>query len=356
MRVLLIASYTINMMPYSKVYLDILDELEIEYDIIEWDRFNNHELVKNGNVYTLGERCSLGGGKLKKLLPYMKLRNIIIKLMQTIKYDRIIVFNTLPAIFIMDYLIRYFDKRFIYDYRDYSYEKYSFYKIIVNHIVKRSYATIISSQGFFRFIEKADNIFVSHNISNTDKGKEDSVNLKKDSVCIGFAGLIRYGKENTVLINNLRENPRYKLLYVGRKYVDSKLEEYCLENNITNVEFRGEFKNEDKPEIYAEIDIINAMYGNETYEVTTALPNKLYDCLIFKKPMLVSNNTYLAEIVEEYNLGIAVDCDDDILRRIDDYVNGFDKALFLEGAEKLLRQVEVDMKNNRNIIVNFLSI
>ena len=48
--------------------------------------------------------------------------------------------------------------------------------------------------------------------------------------------------------------------------------------------FKGEFKNEDKPEIYREIDFINAIYGNKSLEVTTALPNRLYDGILFKKP------------------------------------------------------------------------
>ena len=38
-----------------------------------------------------------------------------------------------------------------------------------------------------------------------------------------------------------------------------------------------------------------------------ALPNKLYEALYFKKPLIVSKDTYLAERVENYGIGIAVE-------------------------------------------------
>ena len=82
--------------------------------------------------------------------------------------------------------------------------------------------------------------------------------------------------------------------------MDCDLEGYCKRNNIKNVVFKGEFKNEDKPEIYREIDFINAIYGNKSLEVTTALPNRLYDGILFKKPIIASKGTYLGEVIKKY--------------------------------------------------------
>lgn len=354
MRILLVASYTINMMPYVRTYTDILNKLGIDYDVIQWDRFKNHELVQDENIYTFGEKCSLGGDRIKKIVPYIHFRKSVVYLIKKNNYSNVIVFNTLPAIFIIDYLVRGFYKKFIFDYRDYSYEKYSFYKMLVNYIVDKSYATVISSKGFLKFIDYKKNVYVSHNISNCGESYNTAVDLAKANITIGFVGLVRYDNEDKNLIDQLKNHHTYKLLYVGKKYIESTIEEYCKNEGITNVKFSGEFKNEDKPKIYEEIDIINAIYGNETYEVTTALPNKLYDCLIFKRPMIVSSGTYLAEIVKKYNLGIAVDKDDDILNKLEYYIQTFDKDIFISGIEELFSQINKDIDNNRDMIERFL--
>lgn len=180
------------------------------------------------------------------------------------------------------------------------------------------------------------------------------MDLKKENLTIGFVGLVRYDNENKKLIDQFKNHDGYRLLYVGKKYIESTIEEYCKNEGIANVKFSEEFKNEDKPKIYEEIDIINAIYGNETYEVTTALPNKLYDCLIFKRPMIVSSGTYLAEVVEKYNLGIAVNKDDDILNKLDYYIQTFDKDLFILGIEELFSQINKDIENNQDMIKKFL--
>lgn len=354
MRILLVASYTINMMPYVSTYTYILNKLGINYDVIQWDRFKNHKLIQDGNIYTFGEICYLGGSKINKIIPYINFRENIVHLIKKNNYNKIIVFNTLPAIFIVDYLIFKFKNRFVFDYRDYSYEKYGLYKKIVNYIVSSSYATVVSSKGFYRFIHEDNNVFTTHNISNIDCESDIHINLNKNNICIGFVGLIRYDEENKMLISKLMNSSRYKLLYIGKKYVESSIEEYCLNLSISNVEFMGEFKNEDKPKIYEKIDIINALYGNESFEVTTALPNKLYDCLLFKKPILVSSNTYLAEVVEKYNLGISVDKDDDILKKLNEYIENFNREVFMSGISSFLEVVKDDMNKNNKMIEDFI--
>ena len=42
-------------------------------------------------------------------------------------------------------------------------------------------------------------------------------------------------------------------------------------------------------------------------EVSTALSNKLYYAAYLDKPILVSNNTYMSDVVKKYNLGYVVD-------------------------------------------------
>ena len=81
--------------------------------------------------------------------------------------------------------------------------------------------------------------------------------------------------------------------------ITDRLEENIGKSHVLH--FEGVYQNKEKPDIYKKIDLINAVYGNESLIVTTSLPNKLYDCIVFKRPIIVHSGTYLSEIVNEYN-------------------------------------------------------
>lgn len=360
MRILLITSYKRNMLPYLTKYEKLLKNANINYDILFWDRDKNYKLINADNEYIFGEKCSLGGdkiSKLSKIFSYFTFRKNVKKLLEINSYDKVIVFNTLPALFMIDVLLIKYKNNYIFDYKDYTYENLYMYKKAVNAIVNNSYFTAISSKGFIKFLKNERKLISNHNISNLElKESVVKLNCNLSKITIGFLGLIRYENENRIIIESLKNSDKYLLKYVGRIYDGCKLQQYCEQENIANVSFDGEFKNEDKGRLYNNIDIINAVYGNKTYEVKTALPNKLYDCLLFKKPMIVSNNTYLADVIEKYNLGIAIDLEQDsILEKLEHYIDEFDQKLFIKNTEFLLKSVLEDERRFTDNVLKFLS-
>lgn len=346
MKILIIAFHPRYMTPYCKLYEDFLQSNNIDYDILFWDRFSNATLEKKKNEFTIHRICSLGGSKLKKIIPMWNFRITLNKIIQANNYDKIIVLNTLPAVLLNDTLLKKYKEKFILDIRDYTYEKYCIYKNKVNELIGNSYITTISSRGFMRFLKNSEKIYINHNISND----EDILNHKtediryKEILKIGFAGVIRYEDENKFLIDSLKDSRRYKLQYIGREYPGINLKKYIEDNVIRNVTFKGKFENKDKPQIYQDIDIINAYYGTGTLEVDTALPNKLYDCLIFKKPMIATKGTYLSTIVEKYNLGIAISKDDDLKTKLDNFIKNFNAVEFEKTTNMLLKIVANDQE------------
>ncbi|MEG1028063.1 MAG: hypothetical protein RSE07_05175, partial [Oscillospiraceae bacterium] len=109
--------------------------------------------------------------------------------------------------------------------------------------------------------------------------------------------------------------------------------------------------NDQKPELYKNIDVINSIYGDTSLEVTTALPNRLYEACLFKKPIISSKKTYLGEVIALYNLGIVVDVEkDDVLPMINDYVKNFDVSNFKKGCQDFIN----DVKNDEKIIYSKL--
>lgn len=355
MKVLIVAFHSRSMTPYSELYENVIKDNNDSYNIIFWDRFSNNKLEQKGNEFIIHKVCSLGGSKLKKIIPMFYFRKTVNKIIKNGNYDKIIILNTLPAVLLSNVLISNYRGKYILDIRDYTYEKYKFYKKRVDNLVKNSFITTVSSFGFFRFLENNKKIYLNHNISNWDVfGFSDNELSKKPKIKIGFVGVVRYMKENMNLIRQMKNNGKYEFVYIGKTYPECNLEKTCKNENIENVTFKGEFNNKDKPEIYKDIDIINALYGNESLEVQTALPNKLYDAIVFKKPMIVSKGTYLSELVEKYKIGIAVDFKENFYEVIEKYINEFNSHEFDKNANILLYKVLCDQKNIKEKVKYFI--
>lgn len=328
--------------PYIKKYEKLIKRYGIEYDIFLWDRRCTGQKGSD-NMYIFSYKTEKS--KFSKLLPFIKWRTFILRKLKVENYDKLIVLTTLPAILLIDELLFKYKDNYIFDFRDYTYEKYRLYRYLVDKIIKYSYLTSISSNAFMQFLKPSDKLLITHNITNQDVNVilDNKKEFNNRPIVIGFVGGIRYCNENEILIDQFSNNSNYILKYIGKVHPGNNLELYCKKNNVSNVQFYPEYENEQKIEIYKSIDIINAVYGSETLEVQTALPNKLYDCLIFRKPMIVSKNTYLSQVVERYNLGICVDLkEDNIVRIIDNYIQNFNEDLFNNGCKTLLDKVLVE--------------
>ena len=93
-------------------------------------------------------------------------------------------------------------------------------------------------------------------------------------------------------------------------------------------------------------------------EVSQAIPNRLYDAALYKKPLLVAKNCYLADVVEEYGLGKAIDTNLDAesyRREICSFIDSFNQNRFIENCKKFLADVAADQVNFRTLVKEFVS-
>ena len=105
----------------------------------------------------------------------------------------------------------------------------------------------------------------------------------------------------------------------------------------------------------AAIDIINSIYSLNSQEVQPAIPNRLYDAALFKKPIITAKGTYLSEIVEEYKLGFCIDIfNDDIKKCLNEYINSFDPQKFTKNCNKFLDEVYRDEENCNERVTKFI--
>lgn len=339
--------------PYLTFYKKILDDRKIDYDYFTWNRYGEN-IEKSKNQICFNYKCS--ENKLKKFFVFLKWKKWIISYLKKNKYDKVIILTTLPGILLINYLKTNYKGNYLFDYRDYTYEKYRIYKKYVNNLISNSYISCLSSKGFLSFLSPNEKIKFIHNLPDlTEDIKFEQPDFSQ--INIGYLGVLSYYENNKKLMDQLSKKDNVILYYIGSFLGEkNQLEEHFNKKQYNNVFFKPPFNNKEKNTLYRKynINFINAIYGNDSLLVTTALPNKLYDCLTLKIPIIVSKCTYLAKIVEEYDLGITIDDQDDIYEKIMLYVKNFDFNKFNSNATAYLSMVSYEQKCTLKDINRFL--
>lgn len=327
--------------PYIQYYERVLRQYGHEYDIVLWNRSGQQVDLPNAFVFSGKDHHS----KVAKVIPFLQWRRFTLEVLRKNHYDRLIVLTTMPGVLLADKLTGEYKGRFWFDIRDFTYENVSFYKKIVAKLVHASGAASISSPAFQSFLPESDHLYLTHNISNQDAAVDRcSLEESHTPVNIGFVGGIQFVKQNQSLLKQFANNPKYLLSYIGKAHLGCDLQPFCQENDIRNVYFRPAFTNDQKPGIYENVQLINCIYGCDTQVVRLLLPNRLYDSVLFKKPILVSKDTYLAQVIEQYHLGLAVDVEnEDVVKAVDNYLASFDRERFEQGCRLFLERVEEEI-------------
>ena len=337
--------------PYIKFYEEFLKKHDHTYDIVLWNRSGHDIDLPNAYVYKGKDRSSRVG----KLMPFFGWRRFVLRVLKKQAYDRLIILTTLPAVLLADKLLGEYKNRFWFDIRDFTYENIGFYKELVAKLVNAAAAVSISSPAFRSFLPDSDKIYLTHNISNQNAAETGcTLSPSQSPITIGFVGGIQFFEQNKLLLQQFANDPRFCLKYVGKQHLGCDLESFCQKNNISNAEFHPAFSNEQKPAIYRQIQLINCIYGNHNQVVRLLLPNRLYDCVLFKKPILVSKGTYLAEIVAQYHLGLAVDVEtEDAVQAVCSYLEAFDRNAFEHGCRQFLEKVEQEITVFNQVLHSF---
>lgn len=189
---------------------------------------------------------------------------------------------------------------------------------------------VFTSEGFCDYYTTIprDRISVIPNKVNTNCPKIDDIvrNLEPNRIRIGFVGIIRF---ETVLnfakvcrsFKNI-EFHLYGMISNGDKYA---LELEQLTKVSDNISLHGPFQNpKDLPSIYESIDMVLSAYP-PTPGVIYAEPNKLYEAIYFRCPIIVNQGTFLGKKVERLNVGYVIDAmDENKIRNFLESLNALD--------------------------------
>lgn len=256
---------------------------------------------------------------------YVKRLSIIVKSLRKIykQYERE---NVLFYYFFIDVALGAFliNKRpYMYEESDIPYASMrnglvrNILKSIDKKIIEKSFATIMTSEGFIDYHfggQKPSNVIIVPNRLNP-KIKTLTYNDKTtemNHLSIGFVGGVRYKSIVNFAEVFVKHFPNYSFHIFGD--IESFLRDKCkeLDDAYDNIHFHGVFKNpQDLPSIYSQIDLVLATYDYSSVNVRYAEPNKLYEAIYFNTPIIVSSGTFLSHKVERLGIGYSINAMDE---------------------------------------------
>ena len=354
MRVGLVLPCNIWFAPFLKIYTRALDELNIEYDTISWNRDGKE------NNYGLQFEFSqeyVTKNRFVKIIPYIKYTSFVKKIVKKNKYDRLIVFTSQNAIFMHRFLRKHYKGKYIVDYRDHSIEQKSILKSTFKSVLDNCYATFVSSPGFIKDLPAGYKYYISHNFNINEVrnalNNDEIVPFKKEPLNILTIGGIRNFSSNTEVVKALANKENVKMSFVGKGPASGPIGQYANENGIKNTEIIGYYDKEDEPAYVKECSFMN-IYFPRIISHNSIMSNRIYLALIYKKPIIVTSNTTQAEYVEKYNVGLSIDNCDDLYGKITNFLNNEDEKQFNERCNKLLQEFMTDYNKFMSILDEFV--
>lgn len=289
-----------------------------EVEVYGFDRgvYNINAVIEGQKIHNLGFAES-GKGYIKK---FKNAKNALNEIFKANKQENVIYY---AFAFDIALLCKLFGKKkYVYEISDIVYEYFNnevlrmVFAMVDRRLIKSSLLTVMTSKGFIKhlfpklnqtnIIEQPNRVDVffrdkKRGISGSDTNK----------LVFSYVGAFRHPNTNLRFAKVIGEYfPNHEFHFYGDSFLTGKVKELCeLYNNVC---YFGPYKNpEDLQGIYEKTDIVVACYDTKSINERISEPNKLYESLFFGKPIVVSEETFLAERVEQLGCGFAIDATSD---------------------------------------------
>ena len=345
MKIAILGFTNIRYMPYLNFYLDCLDLSEHEVHVLCWERVEGVDkpLPKGVTAHAIHFPMLDVDRPIKKAKGIQKYARFARRTLKEIDPDLLIVTYTTTALTVLPLLCGKYKKRYIFDYRDMTYERHGFYKKAAARIVKNAALSFTSSDGFRHVLPKVRTLLTSHNIPNDARDiAERYVGRKpqRDGVIrIAFWGLFRHAAVNEAIIDALGGDKRFELHYYGRAQGTMLDLVTVASARYSNVYFHGEYTAEDRYKFAEEMDLIHNVYAVKG-TMAPAMSNKYYAGLLFHMPQLCAKGSYMGDRCEQLGIGLAVDpFSETFADDVYDWYQTYDETAADDGYRKELDRV-----------------
>lgn len=353
MKILMINTGKIRYTPYLSFYFDNIDFVNNQVDLIYWNRDLSPEALPNKNINFIEFKAFQQDEwpKPKKIKNFLNYRRFVIKHLRQ-KYDRVIILYSLTGVLFWLSLLRWYKNKFIFDFRDITYERYSVYRWFIGSLVKNSLFTTVSSDKFRMVLPRncGNKIHTNHNISFASLSRRNiEHSSNKSAIRIAFWGFNREKELNAEFIRKVAADKRFELHYYGREeQVALSLKALAKDIDAANVFFHGEYKQEERYEFVKKTDVIHNVYG-QSKNMLLAMSNKFYDGPIFYLPQLCMEGSFMGEVAEKEQIGFSCNpYDDGFLDQIYDYYTNLDREIFTLNCDKYLSKCLKEVEIVRN--------
>lgn len=217
-------------------------------------------------------------------------------------------------------------------------------------IIKDSQKTIITSEGFleyFKNLPREKFYLIPNKVSlEIPKYEYKKKSLNSNKIKIGFVGNIRF-ESIYHFVKACADNCSNVEIHLFGIYSDGDnwASLICdLEHNHDNIFYHGRFSNpKDLPVIYDMIDLLLCTYP-PTLGVKYAEPNKLYEAIYFRCPIIVSEKVFLGEKVKKLNIGYVIDAMDE--NKIKTFLSSLNSSDYQSKIEACKAIPQEDCLNN----------
>lgn len=310
-RICVISFCNIYLLPYAKVYINAIVNSGSECTLLFWDRDAVDGVNDNypGCIKLCYQRKKTADTDIfDKILGYKGATVFFRKVIEEKKFDKLIFLQTHAAVACVD-ILNIYKNRYIIDIRDWTLENLWIYRWLEKKCVAGSFATIISSPAYSKFLPPHDYI-IAHNFTpfldkDVNKIRMRSKRNNNDPINISFVGTVRFIKMDKKILTLFANDKRFIINYYGNGSDILKI--FCEQNGIKNVRFYGAFSPELTISFYESTDVINNLYGNHDRFLDYALSNKLYHAAQLHIPILVCPETYMEEVTMKFNMGFVFD-------------------------------------------------
>lgn len=353
-KICILSAVNIKHMSMISLYTQKLKRDGIDFDIIYMDKYGEEEAFSAKRKYVFKNLINHDDSKIKKAVQYFKFRKFAIPILEKNKYDFIIVWNDIAIFMFADYLSRKWKNKYCLNVRDYNGEDNPIVYMLFKRVIYNSAFTTISSEVFKEFLPPFDYLHV-HSLNSevlSELEPRTSFQSSGEPIRISFIGNIRFFEMNKKLLDIFKNDARFKLQFFGTNA--NILESYATENNINNVAFHDAFQISKTAEFIKDTDLVNNLYGSGSLALDYAVSIKLYYGIYNRTPILVTEDTYMAEIIERYKIGCVVKViDNDLPEKLFSWYKETEFSVFNANCEKLLKTIHESNKKFESLYADY---
>ena len=355
MKLALILPCSIWFAPYVRIYEKVLIEQNVDYDLISWNRDGSDP--KCGIQFM--RDVTAKRNRLWILISYIQYVNFVKKIVRKHKYDKLIVFSSQLGIFLSSFLVKNYSDRYIFDYRDLSIEQKAIFKYPYKRLLRHSAAIFVSSPGFIKCLPQGSNYRISHNFDieavRDALDKKDVIPFQAGQINVLTIGGIRDYSSNIEVVKSLANKKGYCMRFVGKGEAATLIENYARLNGIKNIQFDGYYEKKDEHYFIKKASLLNIFYP-KIVSHSTALSNRFYNALVYKKPMIVTAKSTQGDYVEKYDLGLSLEDCSELSEKIQRFFKNTDEEAFNQRCNNLLRELIRDYDEFYKVVKNFIDI